>query len=100
MKRNFFRMIAVLGILGLYAACSDNSTVAPKPGLAPAATPTFDFSVPANGNGACMGNDGVTADNLVSNWISGNPAPSDILCTSNDIQIATTTVLGFSFVSA
>jgi len=99
MKRNVLGVLAALSILGLYAACSDNTTIAPRPGLA-SATPSFDFSVPANGNGACMGNDGVTADGLVSNWISGNPAPADVNCTSNDISIATTTVVGFSFVSA
>ena len=100
MKRNLFRMFAAAGILGLYTACSDNSTVAPKPGLAPGAAPAFDFAVPGNGTGACMGDDGVTADGLVSGWISGNPTAAQIGCTSNDISIAQATVIGYSFISA
>src|SRR5690348_17051550 len=100
MKRHVLGVLAALGILGLYAACSDNTTIAPRSGRAPAAAPAFDFNVPANGNGACMGNDIQTADGLVTNWVSGNPGVSDVVCTSNDISIATTTVVGYSFVSA
>jgi hypothetical protein len=99
MKHNFWRTCTLVGAIGLFVACSDNTTVAPKPGLAPA-TASFDFAVPANGNGACMGNDAVTANGFVSNWTSGLATASDVLCTSNDIDIATTTVLGFSFISA
>ncbi|MGE5102223.1 MAG: hypothetical protein ACM3SX_19735, partial [Deltaproteobacteria bacterium] len=99
MKRHFFRMFAAVGILGLYAACSDNSTVAPKPGLSPR-TPSFDLTTPANGSGACMGDDAVTADGLVSNWTSGISTATSLNCTSKDISVATTTITGYSFVSA
>jgi hypothetical protein len=101
MKRNFFRMFAVVGILGLYAACSDNSTVAPKPGLSPT-TPSFDATVPFNGSGACMGDDAANVNNLVGNpaWVSGVSKPTDVNCTANDISIATTTIKQFSVGSA
>jgi hypothetical protein len=46
-----------------------------------------------------MGNDAVTANGLVANWVSGLSAASDILCTSNDIRVATTTIDGYSFIS-
>ena len=100
MKRNYVRVIGAVGILGLCGACSDNSTVAPKPGLAPGAAPAFDLTVPANGSGACMGDDAVTSDSLVSNWTSGLSTATSLNCTSNDISVATATVVGYSFLSA
>ncbi|HSQ31982.1 MAG TPA: hypothetical protein VLN49_19130, partial [Gemmatimonadaceae bacterium] len=101
MKRKLIPIATAAAILGLYAACSDNSTVAPKPGLTPT-TPSFDFTVPANGPGKCMGNDVLGADSLVSNWVSGGGTtnPDVLNCTANDISIATATITSFSTVSA
>ncbi|HEX8941902.1 MAG TPA: hypothetical protein VF785_02125, partial [Gemmatimonadaceae bacterium] len=47
-----------------------------------------------------MGNDAVTADSLVSNWTSGISTATSLNCTSNDISVATTNVVGYSFVSS
>src|SRR5512142_809620 len=53
MKRTLFKLAVAAGVLGLYAACSDNQSVAPT-SRAPSASPRRDVSTSSNGVGQCM----------------------------------------------
>ena len=99
MKRTLFRIVAAAGVVALYAACNDNTT-SPKMGRTPPATPSFDFTTEANGSGECMGDAAVTANSLVSNWVTGLHAATDLNCTANDISVATAHIKEFSLTSS
>ncbi len=92
LKRTLFTACTLATALGLFVACSDNPTV--QKNVTPA-TPQFSATVPANGTGQCMGEDGVA-----SGFVSGFTDPTTLNCTSNDIDIAFATVTEYSFTSA
>src|SRR5512143_2365955 len=90
MMRKLFHVVAAAAILGLYAACSDNSTVAPK--LQPELKPLFGINTPQNGGGACMGDDA-----FAFGATSGMQSASDLNCTSQDVDIGVAIVTAYSF---
>lgn len=104
MNRNLFRTCTTITALALLAACGEQNSVA-GPRSAPSIEgPNFGFITPANGTGACMGDDGQAAQDLASagtgkfaNWISGNlGTPPGYNCTANDISIAKANITKYS----
>ena len=93
MKRTLFGICVLAGGLGLFAACSDSPTGVQK-NVTPS-TPQFDETIPANGTGACMGNDA-----FASKFTSGMGSASDLNCTANDIDIAFASLTEYSFTSS
>jgi Prealbumin-like fold domain len=105
MNRNLFRSCTTITALALLAACGEQSTVSgPRP-LTPTDGPDFGLLTPANGPGACMGDDGRAAQIAASsgagnlaNWVSGNMGtPPGYNCTANDISIAKANITKYSF---
>src|SRR5689334_8586452 len=101
-KRNLLQACALLGTAIVLSVCSDNSSVAPNPKLAPAgAKPAFDFSDPSNGLGQCMGDDGARAKALNSQWVDGNlGTPPGYNCTAGDVSITRDSIATYQFLNA
>ena len=76
MKRFLLATVAAAAIVGFYAACSDNQSVAPTT-RAPGAAPRLDVSTASNGEGQCMFQDAVDA----------GYTQSKLQCVANDVDI-------------
>jgi hypothetical protein len=90
MKRNIRSCTLGLLLAGFAAACGDN----PMPTqelIPPDYVPQFGATTPANGTGACMGEDAYASGNT-----SGLGSPNALNCTSNDIYLAQATVTEYS----
>jgi len=97
MNRNLFRsctLIGAIGALGVLASCGEN-TVGPKSGMAPSG-PSFTATEPFNGPGVCMANDAVAAPTGTIDGVKNGDNPLTATnCTSNDVAIATTTLVSY-----
>ena len=97
MNRNLFRsctLIGAIGALGVLASCGEN-TVSPKSGMAPSG-PSFTATEPLNGPGVCMANDAVAAPTGTIDGVKNGDSPLTATnCTSNDVAIATTTLVSY-----
>jgi transcription elongation GreA/GreB family factor len=89
MKHNLFRACILVGAAALFTACKDNTPVAPK---AAPSTPLFGINTPANGGGACMGDDAFAFGKT-----SGQGSASDLNCTSQDVDIGVAVITSYSF---
>ena len=99
MKRNFFRVFAVLGILGLYAACTDNTT-APKNDVGPG-RPVYSETQPFNDDAQCMANDAVAAPTGTVDGVKfGGDATKAMNCTSNDVSVAHADIISYQLTDA
>jgi hypothetical protein len=104
MNRNLFSTCTTITALALLAACGDSNTLAGPKGAPTVSGPNFGLITPANGPGACMGDDGQDAQDLAdagtgkfANWISGNlGTPPGYNCTANDISVAKATITKYS----
>src|SRR5215208_2901852 len=102
MKRNFFRACMLVGALGAFVACSDNSSVAPRDGLAPGGKPSFLADVPFNNDGQCMYNDALRAPDGTIDGVTHDANASDLNaagalnCTANDISVANAQILQYA----
>ncbi len=76
MKRFLLGTVAAAAIVGFYAACSDNPSVAPRP-RAPSASPRLDVNASSNGEGQCMFLDSKDA----------GYKQASLQCTANDVDI-------------
>jgi len=85
------RAALVMGGVGFFlVACGRDE---PPTAAKGAIVPHFGLTDPANGPGACMGDDSFTAPQLTP----GQASPSDLNCTANDIDIATADITRYSF---
>jgi hypothetical protein len=90
MKRNIRSCTLGLLLAGFAAACGDN----PMPTqelIPPDYVPQFAQNSPANGTGACMGEDAYAAG-----FTSGLGSPTGLTCNSNDIYLAQAAVSEYS----
>jgi hypothetical protein len=85
-------------VAAVFAACSDNASVAPKPGIA---KPSFSATVPFNNDGQCMYQDAVRAPTgTISGVKFGDDPATAANCSSNDVNIATADLKSFSIADA
>jgi len=86
MKRFILPTVTAAAIVAIYAACSDNSSVAPR-GVSAPHRPSLAKTVPFNDEGQCLAQDWADAGK--------NPALDSGHCTANDVSIAGVDIKSF-----
>lgn len=86
MKRFVLPIVTAATIVAIYAACTDNSSVAPR-GMSAPHRPSLAKNVPFNDEGQCLAEDWADAGK--------NPALDSGHCTANDVSIASVDIKSF-----
>ena len=86
MKRFVLPIVTAATIVAIYAACSDNTSVAPR-GVSAPHRPSLAKDVPFNDEGQCLAQDWADAGK--------SPALDSGHCTANDISIASVDIKSF-----